>query len=205
MEIKICLVENCGKEAYFQRRFCSSCINKKKRHQLDFPPAPKRSATEKAALAKLWKVNNPDKVLAQKKRYYEKKKLERPTAEKIPRTKIQAQAKAKRPRPKNYRKKITKEQRFQYNRIRRAFKAAVETEYYTRQMIIDAYGSNCHICGTAIDLTVSGRAGRRPGWQMGLHIDHVVSLYSGGSDTMPNLRPSHAICNLRKGKMPTPS
>jgi len=31
-----------------------------------------------------------------------------------------------------------------------------------------------------------------------LHIDHLVPLAKGGSDTLENVRPAHGICNLRK-------
>ena len=37
-----------------------------------------------------------------------------------------------------------------------------------------------------------------PGWQNGLHIEHVIDLALGGLDTLENVRPSHAVCNLKK-------
>lgn len=37
------------------------------------------------------------------------------------------------------------------------------------------------------------------GFEFGLHIDHVIPLVKGGSHTLENVRPSHAICNLKKG------
>jgi 5-methylcytosine-specific restriction endonuclease McrA len=32
-----------------------------------------------------------------------------------------------------------------------------------------------------------------------LHIDHVIPISKGGTDTLDNVRPSHAKCNLSKG------
>ncbi|EHU8781060.1 HNH endonuclease [Escherichia coli] len=31
------------------------------------------------------------------------------------------------------------------------------------------------------------------------HFDHVQSLKNGGSNDLENIRPTHPICNLRKG------
>ena len=39
----------------------------------------------------------------------------------------------------------------------------------------------------------------RGNWKLGLHIDHVISLSKNGPDTLANVRPSHALCNLSKG------
>ena len=57
--------------------------------------------------------------------------------------------------------------------------------------ILERDGMVCHICGDAIpDRSV-------------LHFDHVIPLARGGKHTAENIRPSHALCNLRKGaKMP---
>lgn len=35
-------------------------------------------------------------------------------------------------------------------------------------------------------------------WELGFHVDHLVPLSKGGSDTLENVRPTHAVCNLRK-------
>jgi 5-methylcytosine-specific restriction endonuclease McrA len=81
---------------------------------------------------------------------------------------------------------------------RRARKKLVESNFYTEQQVLDIYGSLCHICGIAIDLAAPRRAGKQ-GWEMSLHIDHLCPISKGGSDTLANVRPSHAQCNLRKG------
>jgi hypothetical protein len=81
---------------------------------------------------------------------------------------------------------------------RRARKLMNGSEPYTRADVLDKYGSICYICNEEIDLTVSGKVGS-DGWERGLHLEHVISLASGGEDTLENVRPSHGKCNLDKG------
>ena len=69
---------------------------------------------------------------------------------------------------------------------------------FTAIDVLSRYGTDCHICKEPIDLD----APRKPpgiGWQRGLNIDHLISLAGGGKHTLENCRPSHALCNLRKG------
>ena len=80
---------------------------------------------------------------------------------------------------------------------RRARKLLNGTEPYTRVDMLNLYGTKCYLCGEEIDFSVSGKVGS-PGWELGLHIDHVVPLRGGGSDTLENVRPSHGRCNLNK-------
>lgn len=79
----------------------------------------------------------------------------------------------------------------------RARKLGSEVGYYTDQEVIDLYGTDCHICGEAIDLSADRRTGF-PGWEKSLHIDHVYPLSKGGSDTIDNVKPSHGKCNILK-------
>lgn len=87
----------------------------------------------------------------------------------------------------------------QYARKRRAQRYNSDFVKYTTQDILNLYGTNCHICKKPIDLNAPRLA--RPGtnWQLGLHLDHVIPLSKGGSDTVDNIRPSHGICNISKG------
>ena len=85
-----------------------------------------------------------------------------------------------------------------YDRKRRAIKYATRTEVYTDTEVLEKWGTICYLCDEEIDLTVSGRPGYELGWEKGLHLDHVVALVSGGTDTLDNVRPTHAICNLKK-------
>jgi 5-methylcytosine-specific restriction endonuclease McrA len=70
-------------------------------------------------------------------------------------------------------------------------------EFYTEQKVLEKYGYNCSICNLPIDLTAPRRTGK-PGWENGLHIDHVVAISNGGPDTLANVRPAHGLCNLNK-------
>jgi hypothetical protein len=82
-------------------------------------------------------------------------------------------------------------------RARRARKKGSTSKRYLESEVIGLYGSNCHICSEPIDLDAPRRTGL-PGWERGLHIDHVESLCVGGEDTIDNVRPSHGKCNLTK-------
>lgn len=77
---------------------------------------------------------------------------------------------------------------------RRARKMGAGFEVYTTQQVLDLYGSLCHLCGLPIDLLAPRRANAT-----GLHIDHVIPIAKGGSDTLANVRPAHGLCNVRKG------
>jgi 5-methylcytosine-specific restriction endonuclease McrA len=85
-----------------------------------------------------------------------------------------------------------------FNRKRRARKNEVLHIPYTKEEVLEKYGSNCHICKEPIDLKAP-RAVRFKGWERGLHLDHVIPISKGGSDTIDNIRPAHGQCNVRKG------
>jgi len=90
-----------------------------------------------------------------------------------------------------------KEKRSQDSRKRRAMKVTNQSESYTTQEILDYYGTDCHICKKPVNLTAP-RSNGKPGWELGLHLDHVIPISKGGSDLINNIRPSHGKCNLRK-------
>lgn len=81
---------------------------------------------------------------------------------------------------------------------RRARMYLVENEKYTEAQVLEIYGLNCHICLKPIDLN-SPRRTNQDGWENGLHLDHLVSIAKGGSNTIENIRPAHGLCNTRKG------
>lgn len=88
-------------------------------------------------------------------------------------------------------------------RKRRAVKLQNGWEPYTEAQVLERYGVTCYICAAPIDPQMPRRIGKENGWELGLHIDHVVPIVSGGPDTLENVRPTHAICNMKKGdKMP---
>jgi len=84
------------------------------------------------------------------------------------------------------------------SRKRRATLKFVKTESYSEKDVILTYGTNCYICNVAIDLNAPKKVGLK-GWQNGLHIDHVIPISKGGGDTLENVRPTHALCNIKKG------
>jgi 5-methylcytosine-specific restriction endonuclease McrA len=83
------------------------------------------------------------------------------------------------------------------HRRKRARKKEVESEPYTDADILHVYGIACHICEETIDLKAPRSCGT-PGWERGLHLDHVISLKLGGADTIYNVKPSHGLCNIQK-------
>ena len=85
-----------------------------------------------------------------------------------------------------------------FNRKRRARVNNVEHIPYTKEEVLKKYGTDCHICGTPIDLKAPRKAGKT-GWEHGLHLDHLIPISKGGPDTIDNVRPAHGVCNLSKG------
>ena len=83
-------------------------------------------------------------------------------------------------------------------RRRRALKLSNGAEPYTEAEVLELHGAVCHLCQTKIDLTLNRKIGAE-GWRMSLQIDHVIPLSKGGSDTLANVKPSHAKCNMDKG------
>ena len=81
---------------------------------------------------------------------------------------------------------------------RKTLKLQGNYEKYTEQQVFDAYGYLCYLCHGEIDFDAPrGSCGEN--WEMALHFDHVIPLSKGGSDSLENIRPSHAICNMKKG------
>ena len=98
---------------------------------------------------------------------------------------------------KNYKNPYYREKKSSSNRSRRASQLAAESDNYIVADILHIYGINCYICDTSIDLKAPRRVGVQ-GWEKGLHLDHVISIKNGGQDTIENIRPTHALCNIKK-------
>lgn len=62
----------------------------------------------------------------------------------------------------------------------------------SHEQVVREYGSDCHICREPIDLNLPRTS------KLGLTVDHLIPLSRGGTDTMPNLRPAHWGCNIKK-------
>ena len=83
------------------------------------------------------------------------------------------------------------------DRKRKAIKKMVSTEPYTEAQVFDAYGTNCYLCDMPIDFDAPSSAGVER-WRSGFHLDHFIPISKGGSNTLDNVRPSHAWCNMAK-------
>lgn len=70
---------------------------------------------------------------------------------------------------------------------RRARMRANGYEVVNFAAILAREGMVCHICGAPI------------GSRSDLHFDHVIPLAKGGPHIASNIRPSHSLCNRRKG------
>jgi 5-methylcytosine-specific restriction endonuclease McrA len=121
---------------------------------------------------------NPEMYAAQQKRYRDKNREK------------------ERLRHKLY-KENNKEKHADNERRRRARKRSSVFEYYSTEQVLEKYGTICHLCNEPVDLNAPRRVGR-PGWEKGLHIDHVVEISKGGPDTLENVKPAHGICNLER-------
>jgi len=96
----------------------------------------------------------------------------------------------------NHKEELQKRSR-SYQRKRRVMKKENGWEAYTEETVLEVYGMACYLCNKLVDLSAP-RSTHKKGWQNGLHIDHVIPISKGGSDTLDNVRPTHALCNLSK-------
>jgi hypothetical protein len=87
---------------------------------------------------------------------------------------------------------------------RRAKLRGNRAETYTLKQVLEKYGTICYLCNADIFMDAPRNCTGKD-WQWGLHIDHVIDIQYGGSDSLDNVRPTHALCNLRKSKMKPPS
>ena len=138
---------------------------------------------------KEYKQNNKEKTLEYNKEYYQNNK---------------EQHKKYYQNNKEYYKEYKKEyhkdnphKAREYERKRRALKQKNIHKPYTEDQVLEKYGTNCHICKEDINL-LANRSPGAPGWERGLHIDHVIPLSKGGADSLNNVKPAHGLCNLQK-------
>lgn len=85
----------------------------------------------------------------------------------------------------------------EYNRKRKAKIKGSRTIAYSEKDVLALYGTKCHICKKEIDMEAPRHTAKK-GWEFSFHIDHVVPISKGGPDSIDNVRPSHAKCNLAK-------
>lgn len=83
---------------------------------------------------------------------------------------------------KNFYRRLPPDKRHELTHKRRAEHYGVEHVAYSRTEILARWGHRCAYC---------------PG--IATHLDHVVPLSKGGTDTENNIVPACAPCNLSKG------
>lgn len=139
---------------------------------------------------------NREKELARAKQYYRLNLEERKEYSRkyYLSNSISIKEKAKRNYPKY------KESRMDNNRLRRAAKSGNDFSPYSITDVILRYGHICYLCNDKIDMNAPRKPGLA-GWELGLHLDHVIDISAGGSDSLDNVRPTHGICNLKKPRV----
>jgi 5-methylcytosine-specific restriction endonuclease McrA len=70
---------------------------------------------------------------------------------------------------------------------RKARKVQTSFETVDYSAILAKHGWHCYLCDNAI------------GTKAELHFDHIIPLAKGGPHVATNIRPTHAVCNARKG------
>lgn len=193
--------ERCGTTAGYnahQNRgeaFCESCQNAKKVYDRSIYEANKE---KKAVQAKAWKIANAEYDKEIKRNWYfanlekNKAKSRKWYLENQELVKQQSAEWVKQNPERN------REIKRQVSHRRRVRKQNGISEFYTEIQVLELYGTDCHICNEPIDLNAP-RTIKKEGWKLGLHIDHLIPISKGGNDTLENVRPSHGICNVKKG------
>lgn len=148
-------------------------------------------------LRREWRKNNPEKVKALKKRYYEKNrdKIIARNAEYVKKNPgvRKAWAEKNRWRFEEYSKRYKEYQRQwrqankEHIRLKAARRRLLNGHPYDKKIDISDLleDMGCGICKMRIDGPY--------------HIDHIMPLKHGGSHTRENLQLAHPMCNLRKG------
>jgi cytochrome c5 len=101
---------------------------------------------------------------------------------------------------------LKRNQEYYYNNIdkhrnkrskQRARRKNVYYEPYTEAQMLEKYGTDCYLCSSPIDMKAPRQVGK-PGWEKGLHKEHIIAISNDGPDTLANVRPAHGLCNLNK-------
>jgi 5-methylcytosine-specific restriction endonuclease McrA len=175
---------------------CGTALGHQKHRRLKEPSCdPCRLAYNESMRS--WKKANREKVLASKKEYRQE------NSEKIKAYQSNYRLVRKdflRERNNFFRRRNIHTYRVkqrQWDNRRRALKMGNGYSPYTLEQVLEEYGSICYLCEKRIDLSAPRKSGVE-GWEHGLHLDHVIPLTKGGSDSLSNVAPTHARCNLVK-------
>lgn len=140
---------------------------------------------------------DPDKYRATNLAYYYANKDQLNESRRAKWTEVYQQTKEHRLAKQKQHRKDNPQKVREIARKRRATKRANGWEKYTEAQVLELHGAVCHICGDPIDLSLNRKIGTE-GWEMALHIDHVIPISKGGPDKLSNVKPSHGKCNLKK-------
>jgi len=175
-----------------------------KRHRKDFTIPCQECLNAVVEYKKSWKLANPEKAKQRNKDYYEKnshkvnKKNRKFRIDNPDKVKSYQDAYRKEHKKDRNVYRLNNLEKFRsYARKRKSLKLKNGHEPYTEEQVLAYWGNECHICLQPIDFKASRKVGVKD-WEKGFHVDHLVSLAKGGGDTIDNVRPAHAICNLRK-------
>ena len=199
--MKLCIICNKEKDGN-SPSYCKSCLARRSAeyHQNNkeqiLERKKERYQNNKEQLKEYYKEyrqNNKEQILERKKEYYQdnKEKLNEQQKDYYQNNKEKILEQKKEYRQHNLHKGREAE------RKRRALKQRNIHKPYTEEQVLKLYGTNCHICKKPVNLSANRSAGA-PGWERGLHIDHVVPLSKGGADALDNVKPAHGLCNLQK-------
>jgi 5-methylcytosine-specific restriction endonuclease McrA len=148
---------------------CKSCKNEANKNWSKANPDKARLSVAN------WRINNPDKAIEYQNRYKADKR--------------------------EYTRQWYQENKDKYRGYLRARRAKIRLNdfvKYSEKEVLDTYGTSCHLCGIAIDMSAP-RATGKAGWEMGLQIDHIIPIARGGADKLENVKPAHGLCNIKKG------
>jgi len=184
---------------YLKEEYCRPCLDARAAYAREI-----RARNPKPKRPKL----TPEQLKLNKKAYLERTKEKRYAKHKLYYQANKATMDAQKKKWRQDRGELQREYQREYyhknkERIRNSLKRRRHTRYgvisiaYSVEQVLSLYGTDCHICGTAIDLKMSRKPGI-VGWEKALHIDHVIPMVKGGNDTIDNVRPAHAVCNLSK-------
>ena len=166
------------------------------RHRKKGEPLCEPCRLERNAISRQWKAKNKATVLKAKKQYRQENLDKIQNYRRVYSVKFREVLLEKN---RAWRKSNPDKYRIQNNsssRRRRARKLNNGYSPYTLEQVLEEYGAVCYLCELPIDLEIP----RSPGSSsIGLHLDHVVPLSRGGSDSLDNVAPTHARCNLTKG------
>ena len=176
---------------HFKETYCDACKQANAAYMREKRISNPEFRKLQNEINKRWQEENPDwakkyrKANAQRASEYAKANAERFAA---------LRKKREAANPEKY-----QESNRRKNARQRAKRFGVQPELYTLSQVLEVHGTDCHICQEPIDLKAP-RTARRKGWELGLHLDHVIPLALGGADNIENEKPAHAKCNLLKAQ-----